>query len=276
MRKLILIIFISSISFLIFISCDGGNGNGTVSPEVEEFTVYMRLYPLELSDGFGSRCPTIGADLKLRLTVVGDEVFGEANLMNTSMIGARIEISGVVVDDSIIIDPFLVNVDWIPPSPGHFAEASTMSFSFSSFVGNLLDTDQDKTTKEMEVIASGSVSEVGEGDTSICNGNFKLEALADECLPRSFFPHSDCLAQSISEACNFVTGCFTESGGIHADFWIGCGNQTDCVCEVLSCNSLVCPFLVKGVIYLPGHGLVGINPDNPDEFTFTCGTGFGP
>ena len=209
---------------------------------------------------------------------MGDEVFGEANLFNASMLGATIEIIGVVVDDSIVIDPFLVNVDWIPPSPGHFAEASTMSFSFSSFVGNLLDTDQDKTTKEMEVIASGRVSEVGEGDTIICDGNFRVEALADECLPSSFFPHSDCLAESISEACNFVTGCATPfgPGGLHGDFWIGCGNQTDCVCEVLSCNSLVCPFAVNNVTYLPGRGLVGINPDYPDEFTFTCNTGFGP
>jgi len=281
MRKSILILLLTCMSFLILTSCGGGDGNGTVPPEVEEFTVYMRLYPIDL-DGFGSRCPKTGADLKLRLTVVGDEVFGEANLMNTSMIGTSTEIIGIVEGDLIVLDPFLVNVDWIPPSPEHHLQPSTISFSFISFLGNISDTDQNSEKKEIEVTVSGKVSEVGEEDTIICDGNFKVEALADECLPSSFFPHSDCLAQSISEACNFVTGCAAPlgPGGIHGDFWIGCGNQTDCVCEVLSCNSLVCPFQVNNVISLPGRnlggGLVGINPDNPDEFTFTCGTGFGP
>jgi len=281
MRKSILILLLTCFSFLYLASCGGGDGNGTVPPEVEEFTVFMNLGRIELTDGVDSPCPKPSVDLELRLTLAGDEVFGEARLMNTSMLGDAIEIIGIVVEESIVIDPFLVNVDWIPHHPS-LPEESTMSFSFSSFLGNLSDNDQDKTTKEMEVIASGRVSEVGEGDTSICDGNFRVEALADECLPSSFFPHSDCLAESISEACNFVTGCATPfgPGGLHGDFYIGCGRQTDCVCEVLSCDSLICPFPVKNIRIDPqrvlGLGLVGIDPDNPDEFTFTCGTGFGP
>jgi hypothetical protein len=276
MKRCVALVLIANLSLAFLVSC--GGGNGTNPPETEEFTVYMNLWQLELSDGMGSPCPKASADLALRLSITGNEVTGEASLMNTAMLGAPIEIMGVVSDDSIEIDPFSVDIDWIPPSPVNPAEASTISFTFSSFVGNPSDLSRDKTTREMEVFASGRVSEVGEGDIVICEGNFTLEGLADECLPRSFFPHSDCLAESISDACNFVTGCATTPGpgGIHGDFWIGCGRQTDCVCEVLSCDNLICPFPTQNIRWDPERGLVGIDPDNPDEFTFTCGTGFGP
>jgi len=278
MKRCLVIMLIANLPLAFLVSCGGGDGNGNKPPEIEEFTVFMNLWQIELSDGMGSPCPKASTDLALRLIIDGDEVSGEAKLMNTSMLGAPIDIMGVVSEDSIVIDPFSVNIDWIPPSPEHPVKASTISFTFSSFVGNPHTSSADKTMKVIDVTASGTVSEVGEGDNTICEGNYTIEGLADECLPSSFFSHSDCLAESISEACNFVTGCATAPlpGGIHGDFWIGCGRQTDCVCEVLSCDSMICPFPVKNVSWDPIRGLVGIDPDNPDDFTFTCGIGFGP
>jgi hypothetical protein len=256
----------------------GGGGNEPMPPEIQEFTLYVSLWQIELSDGVGTACPKPVSDLVLKLTTTGDEVFGEANLMNTIMLGPIINIGGVVEDGLIVIDPFSVNVDWIPRTGSQISEPSAISFSFDSFVGNLFPADNEITTDRMDVIASGHVSEIGEGDVIICDGDFTMERVADGCVPSSFFPHSDCLAKSISQACNFVTGCFVEVEGLHGDFWIGCGGQADCTCEVIDCNSLICPLgPVTNLQYDPIYALVGNEgfPDNPG-LQFTCNTGFAP
>jgi hypothetical protein len=256
----------------------GGGDNEAVPPEVEEFTLFMNVTNIQLSDGIGRGCPRFGQLLMLKLTVVGDEVSGEANLFNPSALGSAAEITGEVEDSSIVLDPFSVNVDWTPGPWSPISEPTAIFFSFDSLVGNLFPADNEITTDRMDVIASGHVSEIGEGDVIICDGDFTMERVADGCVPSSFFPHSDCLAESISQACNFVTGCFVESGGVHGDFWIGCGGQADCTCEVIDCNSLICPFVpVTNLRYDPFYTLVGNegSPDNPG-LEFTCNTGFAP
>jgi hypothetical protein len=257
----------------------GGGGNESIPPEVQEFTLFMGLSQIELSDGFESPCPKSSADLELQLKLVGEKVSGEARLIGFGMLGNATELSGVVEDGSITIEPFSVNVnDGRPIEAPLRSGPSSISFIFHSFIGMLIGADYDQTTHTLELDVSGRVSEIEGGDAIICDGDFTMVRIADDCIPETFFAHSDCLAESISKACNFVTGCATAPvpGGVHGDFWIGWGRQADCTCEVIDCNSLVCPFPVSNVHYDPVRGLAGIDPDNPTEFTFTCRIPFGP
>jgi len=85
-------------------------------------------------------------------------------------------------DDGLVIDffPFSPTVDdGTPFDPDMVMGPDSVSFNFDSFVGTLLDTDEDQVIDTIEVIASGSVEEIDGGDLFICEGSFTTDLIGD-------------------------------------------------------------------------------------------------
>ncbi len=181
----------------------GGGGNEPVPPEVEEFTLFMNVTQIELSDGFGSPCPESSAVLELQLELVDEQVSGQATLIGFGMMGNATELSGLVEGESIVIDAFSVSVDDGRPVDISFPSGpSEINLSFDRFTGTLIYAGPDQMTFTLEVEASGSVGEVKDGDIPICSGNFTMKRSAEDCLPYLFVPYiNGCIAESIAKLC---------------------------------------------------------------------------
>jgi hypothetical protein len=160
MRKYIAFVLMVSLPILFLASCDGGGGTG------EEFTVFDVVVDIqEIVDEQNVECPK-HVFLKMSLIQNESDISGYAQLYGFGKLGQRVEISGIMEDDSFRLDEFQIEV--LGPS-GH-PERSALRLSFSQFEGVLISSDEDESVSGMEGNVTGVINQnLG---VNFCDGTF--------------------------------------------------------------------------------------------------------
>lgn len=227
------------------VGCGDGGGDSSGGKSFRIFDV--ELSGLEFgNDLIGSCSLANSAQLIFRPLISGSQVSGFLELEGFNTIGHPTTVTGTVEGNNISLLPFSVSVNDGMNVAGF--GPSSLSFSFSSFTGTLVDTDGDRSPDEIQGRVSGTVSEINEGDIVVCSGSFAgdFQAVADVadtgngCLAQEDLKNTKCPAAAINELCQplICAGELKMEDGttIIIDFIsVPAGN-----CQVVDCKTLAC------------------------------------
>lgn len=227
------------------VGCGDGGGDSSGGKSFRIFDV--ELSGLEFgNDLIGSCSLANSAQLIFRPLISGSQVSGFMELEGFNTIGHPTTVTGTVEGNNISLLPFSVSVNDGMNVAGF--GPSSLSFSFSSFTGTLVDTDGDRSPDEIQGRVSGTVSEINEGDIVVCSGSFAgdFQAVADVadtgngCLAQEDLKNTKCPAAAINELCQplICAGELKMEDGttIIIDFIsVPAGN-----CQVVDCKTLAC------------------------------------
>ena len=254
-RTIIVIIVVTLVAYLF--SCGGGNGNG--DEEFIVFDVTISVLELETQNAANTDCPE-SADLKLSLIIDGNSISGFAELIGFGNIGDSTPISGIVEGNNFSIDSFAVGVSgcevpFFSPEPEPIC---SLSFSFNTFEGQLLDTDGDGDFDSIQGTITGSIFSLREIQI-LCDSQFTGEFTGvlrspEGCISRLEIPTLECPAEGFVNPCKDEDYYFCfgfceplDEGIICVDFEF---NATQC--EIIDCETLICPQV--GTIHLKEEG----------------------
>jgi hypothetical protein len=240
MTKYIAFVLITSLSFFCLVSCGGGDGNG--GDKFTVFDVTITVLGVESQIGAPTDCPE-NANLKLSLTINEKSISGFAELIGFGKVGDASAVSGEIINNEFILNPFVVGVlSDVPPDA--FFPASSISFDFQEFQGLYMDEDDDGLLDIMEGEVSGTVFE-NTGDVVICfdaefTGEFSGEAKKPRgCVSKAeltLVENRDCPAEAISNLCDGVSYlCEIPESMPPGDFPI---NNS---CVAIGCFTIDCP-----------------------------------
>lgn len=250
MKKYIALVLIASLSFTYLVSCGGGDGNGDGQQEFTIFDVTIRVLEVEsLSPDSVIDCPE-SANLKLSLSISGNNITGFAELLEFGKIGDAQTISGLIQDNEFTLDPFGVGVISDLPPDADFP-ASSISFDFQEFQGVLMHDEVDEFVDRMEGQVSGKVFR-NQGDLITCDqkeftGEFSGIARSPEgCVSRAEAQTQECPAEGFVNQCeqyaNYACGGCEPINGetICVDLFFNVSE-----CEVVDCLTVMCRTIIN-------------------------------
>lgn len=274
MNKNILIALSASFIFLCLISCDGGNGDNE-----EKLTVYDVIIRVNDVQGITSDCPET-ADLKLSLALNGSDISGFAELIGLGKTGDQRAIMGLVEDHEFSIQPFNVSVISDLPPDADFP-ASSISFGFAQFLGELIDNDENNIFERIEGNVSGDIFQ-NTGDVIICDAEFTGEFAGEAKSPEGCLSNAEltldenraCPAESISRMCDNVSRLCPIPVPSPAPFPTPPPGdfRIDNTCEASGCLTVTsCSFapILTNLVIGPNGGISG-NLFSPDGEHFAC------
>lgn len=247
MKKYIALVLIASLSFTYLVSCGGGNGNGDGQQEFRIFDVTIRVLEVEsLSPDSVIDCPE-SANLKLSLSISGNNITGFAELLEFGKIGDAQTISGLIQDNEFTLDPFGVGVISDLPPDADFP-ASSISFDFQEFQGVFMHDEVDEFVDRMEGQVSGKVFR-NQGDLITCDreeftGEFTgISRSPEGRVSPVEAPTLECSAEGFVNQCDAYAEYFCFGWCEPLDDGIICVDPgfNASQCEVIDCLTVSCP-----------------------------------